>query len=226
MNRITRHSVPYLLGISVFALVGAHLASATEVLTFEGLQDEEPIGNYYNGGYGGDGSGPGPNYGITFGSDSLAIISNLDGGNGNFNNNPSGDTVAFFLTGPGDTMDVAGGFNTGFSFYYCSPIYTGSVYVYGGLDGTGTLLATVNLPSTPPGPGPNTYSLWEADGVAFAGTAESAVFTGVANYIGFDNITLGSATPGSGSGVPDSGSAITLLGLAIAGLGIIRRKLD
>jgi len=41
-------------------------------------------------------------------------------------------------------MDVAAGFTTGFSFYYSSAD-AGSVDVYSGLDGTGTLLASVPL---------------------------------------------------------------------------------
>src|SRR4051812_24420823 len=69
--------------------------AAVVVLTFEGLQNLEPIENYYNGGLGGLGSGPGPNYGITFTSDSLAIIAASAGGSGNFSNNPSGSTIAF-----------------------------------------------------------------------------------------------------------------------------------
>ena len=85
-----------------------------------GLQDLEPILNYYDGGFGGLGSGPGPNDGITFGADSRALISADDGGTGDFNGAPY-DTVAFFKTGPGDVMNVASGFTTGFSFFYSSP---------------------------------------------------------------------------------------------------------
>src|SRR5271166_4861668 len=62
----------------VLLLVGAVLAvaqlsMATTVLTFEGLQCEEPVASFYNGGLGGNGSGPGPNFGITFPSNALAL---------------------------------------------------------------------------------------------------------------------------------------------------------
>jgi hypothetical protein len=177
--------------------------AAVVVLTFEGLQNLEPIENYYNGGLGGLGSGPGPNYGITFTSDSLAIIAASAGGSGNFSNNPSGSTIAFFLSGAGDTMNVLAGFDTGFSFYYAAA-FDGSVTVYDGPNGTGTPLATLTLPATP-----SPYTVWVPIGVTFAGTAESVVFGGAANFIGFDDITLGSATPGT---VPEPSSLALLLG--------------
>ena len=208
--------------VSAAFLAGAFVASAADpiVLTFEGLKNNEPIDAYYAGGFGGAGSGPGPNYGIVFGPDSLAIISELAGGSGNFQNNPSGVTIAYFLSGPGDVMNMASGFNTGFSFYYSAPYYAGNVTVWSGLDGTGTELANLYLPTTPSLPGlPTQYNDWIPIGVSFAGTAQSAIFSGTANYIGFDNITLGSPTP-----VPDGGVTALLLGSAAFGLLWLRRK--
>ena len=170
-------------------------AKAAVTMTFEGLQNLEPINDFYNGGTGGFGSGPGPNYGVSFTPDSLAIIAETAGGTGNFSGNPSGDTIAFFLSGSGDTMNVAAGFKTGFSFYYSAAIYPGSVQVYSGLNGTGALLANIALAVTPQnGSSSYTYNNWQPVGVGFGGIAESAIFTGVANYIGFDNITIGAVS--------------------------------
>ena len=208
-----------ILAAIALAAVSASAFGATEVLTFEGLGDQESINNYYNGGSGGNGTTGGPNYGISFTSDSLALISSHNGGSGSFSNNPSGDTIAFFLDGAGDTMNVADGFNTGFSFYYADQTgFTGSVNVFSGLNGTGTLLATLPLLSTP-----NPYSVFVPVGVTFAGSAKSVIFSGAANRIGFDDITLGSATPGSA--VPDAGSTAALLGVAVSALGFLKRKL-
>jgi len=183
---------------ALLLVVVASWASAMPVtqLTFEGLKDGEQILGYYNGGLGGLGTGPGPGYGITFSSDSLAIIQAAAGGGGNFEKNPSGITIAYFLSGAGDIMNVPGGFDTGFSFFYSAAVYPGSVTVYDGLNGTGNVLATLNLPVTPQLPGTTyTYSNWQPVGVNFAGTALSVNFSGTANYIGFDDITLGSSNP-------------------------------
>ena len=62
-----------LLAASALALL-AIPAWAEPVLTFEGLKNHEPVADYYDGGKGGLGTGPGPNYGITFSSNALALI--------------------------------------------------------------------------------------------------------------------------------------------------------
>jgi hypothetical protein len=213
-----------LVGIFVVAVVSAR--AGTVVLTFEGLQNLEPVMSYYNGGLGGFGSGPGPNYGITFGSDSLAIISGAAGGSGNFSGAPTMPTVVFFLSGPGDVMDVPAGFATGFSFFYSAIAYPGSVSVYSGLDGTGSLLASLGLPVTPSGGAPQCtygqYCPWFPVGVSFDGTAESVIFSGSANYIAFDNITLGASTP---VGVTPEPATLALFGSGVLGVvGLVRRR--
>ena len=108
----------------VFVLVGAMLfvlatsANAIVSLNFEGLKNQEDILNFYNGGTGSMGSS-GTNYGVQFTSGALGLIDADAGGTGNFANEPSPNTVAFWLTtGGGLLMNVAAGFDTGFSFYY------------------------------------------------------------------------------------------------------------
>lgn len=195
-------------------------SAATTVLTFEGVGDEASINNFYNGGTDSAGDS-GVNYGISFTSDSLGIIEDSAGGTGNFSNPPSGKTVAFFLSGAGDTMNVAAGFDTGFSFYYADQVgFTGNVSVFDGLGGTGSLLATLSLPSTP-----NPYTVFVPVGVTFAGTAKSVVFGGAANYIAFDDITLGSATAGGGApaGVPEP-ATWTMLLAGFGGIGALMRR--
>jgi hypothetical protein len=207
---------------ALVAVLTLTATAGTVVLTFEGLQDQEPVLNYYNGGTGGLGSGPGPSDGITFGSDSLAVISLLNGGSGNFDQEPSCCTAVFFLSGPGDIMDVPAGFTTGFSFFY-SANFAGSVTVYSGLDATGSVLATLALPTTPDGGllsacGFTDFCPFSPVGVSFAGTAMSVDFSGTANHIAFDDITLGSATAGGGSSATPEPGAFSLLGIGLASL--------
>jgi hypothetical protein len=183
------------------------------VLTFAGLADDEGVANYYDGGTGSLGSGPGPNYGISFGSASLALTS------GNFSNSPSG-TILFFQSGSA-IMNVAAGFDTGFSFYYAAS-QSGSVTVYDGLNGTGDVLTSLALPTTT-----TPYSVWDPIGVTFAGTAESVDFGGAADYIGFDNITLGASVPDGGSDSTPEPDTLALTGtvlLGAAGFRVVRNR--
>jgi hypothetical protein len=203
--------------LAVVALSAPMVASsAIIVLTFEGVGDLNPVGEFYAG----DG---GPDYGISFSPETLALVDSDEGGNGNFANEPSASTVMFFLEADEAILNVAEGFTTGFSFFY-SAAEAGTVSVYDGLNGAGALLASLDLVAQYDercvGDPTGAYCNWTAIGVAFAGTARSIDFGGAANFIGFDNITFGSDTPGE---VPEPGS-LALLGLGLVGLGAARRR--
>jgi MYXO-CTERM domain-containing protein len=211
--------------VAVMASVWAFGAGSAEadvtVLTFEGLGDNEAVEQYYNGGTGGDGSGPGPDYGIYFSDNALAIIDSDAGGTGNFGGEPSPDTVMYFLSGAAATMNVPDGFETGFSFFYSAINQPGQIVVYDGLDATGNVLATLDLPVTPAFGAPDptgAFSPLVPIGVAFDGVAESVDFGGTINQIGFDNITLGSEQPGGGDVPVAEPTALGLVGLALMGL--------
>lgn len=194
--------------------------NAAQLLTFEGLGNGEGILEFYNGGTGSFGSGPGQNYGISFLPGALTTIDSdvLPGSGGDFANEPSPDTIAFFDSDlPTLVMNVPAGFQTGFSFFYTTtPFDSGLVTVYDGLNATGAVLATVVLDPTfccTNGDPTGNFDTWVPVGVAFSGTAKSVDFSGAANQIGFDNITLGSETPG----VPEP-STLVLAVLAIVGV--------
>lgn len=204
-----------------FAAVSALTAAQAhgQVLTFEGVGNQATIGDFYNGGTDSAGNS-GTNYGIGFSNNSLGLIEFGAGGTGNFTNAPSGDTVLFFLSGGAATMNVAGGFDTGFSFYYASTV-AGFINVYDGLNATGNVLATLNLSATP-----NPWNEWSPIGVSFSGIAKSVDFGGTVNQVAFDNITLGAAIPGGG-GVPEPATwamLITGFGAIGAAMRVRRRK--
>ena len=180
------------------------------VLDFEGLRDQEGVEDFYNGGYGSLGSGPGADYGVTFPANALALIDSDAGGSGNFGGEPSPDTILFFTVGSSTTMNVAAGFDTGFSLYYSAINHSGSVSVYDGFDGTGNLLATLNLPVTLSDGGDPTglFSPFYAVGVDFTGIGHSIVFAGAANDIGFDDITFGSSIAGESTQVVNNSRSL------------------
>jgi len=213
-----------LLASLMFAAASAPAANASIALNFVGLNgaaEEQPL-NYYNGGLGGLGSGPGPNFGITFGSDAISCNGGATG-TCNVDQIPggAGAQVVFFLTGDGDILDKPSGFDTGFSFFYSAISEPGDVTVWSGLDGTGTMLADLSLPVTP-GSGPGCerpFCPFVAAGITFSGTAMSVNFSGTQNQIAFADITLGSATPGT----PEP-STWAMMIMGFAGLGYIARR--
>ena len=232
--------------LSICASVGQDVQAATVVLDFEGLQNLEPINDFYNGGTGGFGSSSGKNFGVQFSPNSLGIIDRDAGGTGNIGGEPSPDTIAFFLTGDAAVMNVADGFDTGFSFFYSAINRPGVINVYEGLGGKGNLLTSVNLPKTPFEGAPDPtgqFSPFVPFGLSFEGIARSVDFGGTIDRIGFDNITLGSDTPGmeptpapeplppvpmtevpTAESVPEPGStAMLLAGIVGMGIAIARR---
>jgi len=199
------------------------LMAAPIVLDFEGIGNQANINDFYNGGTDSVGNS-GTNYGVEFSGNTLGIIDQDAGGSGNFANEPSPDTIMFWLSGGSSVMNFAAGFDTGFSFYYTSSV-AATVNVYSGLNGTGSVLGSLNLSAqyndNCSGDPSGTFCNWDAIGVSFAGIAKSIDFSGTANQTGYDDITFGSATPGVP--VPEPGT-LALLGLGLAGLGISRRK--
>jgi len=215
MNPLSKIAAASVLAVSIFSS-----NAGTLVLDFEGIANATAIGSFYNG-------VGGPDYNITFGPNALALVDSDAGGGGNFGHEPSPETIMFFLTGSA-VLNVPDGFDTGFSFFYSSPFATGNVNVWSGMNGTGTLLGSFPLGTTPQDGGdPNgSYSPFVPIGIEFEGIAMSVDFQGAANNIGFDNITFGDSVPeGAESPVPEPSTVIggiTLAGLAASKM--LRRK--
>lgn len=225
------------LALASALLASGGAASAAVVsLNFEGVAaypspNDTFVLDFYNGGTSSGGTS-GTNYGVSFGSNALIICLNTigtscsntsRGGEGDPNSQLGG---LFFLSGSETFLNYEAGFTTGFSFNYVSLSFAGSVGVYDGLNGTGNLLATINL-SPNAGSCPNygaQFCPFSAAGVDFAGTAKSISFGGVANQIVFDDITFGSSTPGN-PGVPEPATwAMLILGFGIVGAAARRRR--
>ena len=233
-----------LLIAGIFLLATFPALADVIVLNFENIapypnsSSTNPVAieNYYNGGTSSIGTS-GTNYGVYFNSNALVVCLNTAGvvcsdtsrgGLGDPNSQEGG-----LLTYAGDQIVVndPAGFTNGFSFFYTTAVTSGqSANIYSGLDGTGTMLGTISLGSTPwDGCGPpynqtSVYCPFVPIGVSFTGTAESVVINEYDNTIVFDDLTLGSATPDPAP-TPEPSSLAMLLAAVIAGSACLRKKL-
>lgn len=191
--------------------------AAVTVLNFEGVGNFNFVANFYD-------TAP-QDFDITFSPNAYGIVDSDNGGSGSFGGEPSPNTDLFFLNGSTATLNAQNGFDTGLSFFYSAIDRPGFVNIYDGLNATGNLLATINLPLTPFNAAPDptgVYSPFVPIGVSFSGIAKSVDFTATISEIFFDDITLGSAIPGgSGSAIPGGSQSVpepgSILGVLAVG---------
>jgi hypothetical protein len=211
--------------VLLFVSISAH-ANSGELLSFQGIQDMQAVGNFYNGA----GISITPNYGISFSSNFFGLRSVFNGGSGNFSATPVGNPAIFISNGSGPngaivmgTMNVAPGFSNGLNFFYTAGFATNqaeTITVWSGANGTGTVLATMTLSNNNSACSAPLYCNWSNAGLSFSGTAHSVTFSGPANELGLADITVGSST----SAVPEPGTMYLFgSGLLAISLGSVRR---
>ena len=175
------------------ALVTYMQAAYCDLLTFEGLQDMETVLNFYAGGRGSYGSGPGPNFGISFALNSGGgvLIDSDNGGSGSFANEPSPSTILYNQAAP-IQMNVPMGF-TSLSFFYSAPFGL-PIEIYDDIGGTGNLLVSTTLTATPDGPGDpaggGAFGTFVFQTIPFMGTARSAIISNGSDPVFVDDMEV------------------------------------
>lgn len=219
------------------ASAAASTPAAAQVLRFDDIPlattGGVAVDDFYDGG-----GGAAFDYGVTFSGDALAFCLNRIGtpncSNTSWGSDPG--AIARGTEGAGLSinarevfMNRERGFTTGFSFYFANPFGdAGRFEVWTGLNGTGTLLASRSMGSTPNGRsdpacfGAN-YCPFIASSVSFAGVARSVRFTTErADFIIYDDITLGSRIPGTV--VPEPATVALMASGLIVLAGVARRR--
>lgn len=180
--------------LALTLLSGVASAQVT-ALTFEGTTGG--VNTFYAGGTDQNGN-VGPNVGISVTNGAAVITHN--GGNSYgppIVNEPSFKTV-LWVRDPRVTFNKPAGFSSGFSLMYTStPTNNGTVNVWSGLNGTGTLLATFPLPGQAQcNVQFAAYCNWASVGANFAGVAQSVTLSANAPFtMWLDNVTFGSVSP-------------------------------
>jgi hypothetical protein len=226
------------LAIAALAAIGAIGAPQAAIagpvtLNFEGIAPyPNPftvlILDYYNGGTSSVGS-TGTNYGISFDSKAhLLCLTSMTVGCSNTSRGGVGDPgSAQGALGFGDIgskyLNVASGFEGAISFEYAALADNGSVSVYSGLNGTGTLLGSIDLPSNATGcpdySGAD-FCPFSSLSLAFSGVARSVSFNSDGLQFAVDDLTFRNVL----SPVPEPASwGLMMLGVGAVG-GQLRRR--
>jgi hypothetical protein len=206
--------------IALSAAVDAGSAKAAFVnLNYEGIGSGAAIQNFYNGGTDSTSVNSGTNYGVTFSNAALGLIDLDAGGSGNFANEPSPNTIMYFLDAQ-PYMNYVAGF-TQFSTYYSTDLPGAMLDFYTGPNGTGTKLgSSLSLPFNRPGspactgdPNGFPYCNWDLASIVLSGSAQSVLFVGSANRVGYDNTQFNPQEDPDKAAVP---GPLPLVGVAAA----------
>jgi hypothetical protein len=158
------------------------------LLSFVGLQQGEFVLNYYNGGQGSRGSGPGSNYGIRFFNDTPVYY--YYNGSGS----PSPGVIALVQGDNQMIIDLLQPARA-LSYYYSSTVNV-TLYAYSGPGGSGTLLGTNSFAANTSGPYGDYYRIWTPRNWVWNQSARSIVAIGSGNYWGIDDLVFDLVCPG------------------------------
>jgi hypothetical protein len=199
-------------GVAAAGVCATSAQAATVTLPLGSIHTGDDIENYFNGGTDSTNQS-GTNLGIGFSANATAQSAGDSGstGDGRFENNPSGQSQILYFSSSNSTasyINYATGFSA-LSFNYSfsnntNPDTTEYAYLYSGLSGTGTVLATLAL--TPASAtvacttGGDSYCTWSAalttgsfgtaESVLFATTAAATTTAPPVTLTEFDGVTL------------------------------------
>lgn len=194
MNRLK------ILGIAVSGLLSMATilppiaTAATITIDFDGVTTGYSVNEYYNGGMDGNGV-VGPDYGVSF----YGFATWEDYGE-------TSEPNMVYTTSDRSYVNVEEGF---YSLSLTNGLYDSSVNVlsvYSGLNGTGTVLGSVQLTGNP--------VLFTHQSVSFSGLAHSFVIDGSTFMTGIDDVVIVTPEPGT----------IALLGIGTLAAAAVRRK--
>jgi len=212
------------------AAAAAHAATVT--LDFDGLDGRatvnERILDFYAGGQGSAGSAGGPDFGITFSPEAVAICAFPACISSNVAGAPSGPNVLGVLPDTTAVMNIAGGFDQALQFMWMTTT-TAHVTLWSGLGGTGTMLNGVTLFGQPSGSNADgcsgrTFCPFLPASVQALGVVHSITFENFTHGV-IDDLTLFGAAGGNPDAVPEPGAwALMISGFGLAGAALRRRR--
>jgi hypothetical protein len=208
--------------------VASSAHAAQVILNFDGITTTQftnpAVLDFYAGGHSSDGSGPGPNFGITF-SDAALVSCDAATCNSNIAGLPSAPNGLIFEEDQTAFMNIAGGFNQALTFSWVSLDNT-QITFWSGLNGTGEMLNTVALPRQESGsnlPGcEHAFCPFQTSTIQALGDVHSVEFEHVTHAV-FDDITVSGVT--LPDAVPEPASwALMITGFGLCGAALRRRR--
>lgn len=160
---------------SVAVALCATIVRADLIVDFEGLSNHQVIGSYYAAHH------------LYFSPSLVSVVDRDHGGTGKFDNNPSGHTVAGWLSSRNVFISSDVGFTDQVGLWYSTRQNGVIVNIWSGPQGQGDLLATATLMRNSNGK----HKVWDELLIPFNGIARSLEFVGkggTRTY--FDDLTL------------------------------------